>query len=207
MEVSVLIERGCIDRLAPVVSARDGGSFKHNLARFGYPDVYSVDGTTHRTDCVRLVLMVARHCGETLREPVSHNHADAHGVHEPLHLGRHRGSRGGEYVRIDESYLMAHYPEKRLVDELVFKRESQGRAFSTGETFHVMASSHLQRVAEYLLLHRRGAVYLVLYRLIHLLPEARHCRHARGMGLLHRLLYLARVGVYDELRTLRETQV
>ena len=70
-----------------------------------------------------------------------------------------------------------------------------------------MASSDAQRVAEDLLLHRRCAVYLVLHGLIHLLPESRHGRHTRGMGLLHRLLYLVRIGVYYQLGALRKTEV
>ena len=49
-------------------------------------------------------------------------------------------------------------------------------------------------------------LYLVHHTHIHLLPEARHSRHTRGMRLTHGLLYLHRVSVHDETCTCIQTQ-
>ena len=55
-------------------------------------------------------------------------------------------------------------------------------------------------------LKRIGPVYLVFHSNKHLLPKTGHRRHAGGIGLAQRLLYLLGIGVDDYLRPLGEAQ-
>ena len=71
----------------------------------------------------------------------------------------------------------------------------------------IMLFAYGQSMQEQLALHRAGIVHSFLHPGVNLLPKSWNRRHTRGMCLAHRLLNLSRIGIDDELCTLRKREI
>ena len=80
-------------------------------------------------------------------------------------------------------------------------------ALSAAQIINIVSSTNSQSMLKQAPLQWRCSLHAFFYARIHLLPEPRNRRHARGMRLPHRVLYLVRIGVDDDVCTLRECQV
>ena len=207
MEIPIGIESLGIGIVALVIALGDGRALEQHLVVFTDFHLHAVNGPSHRTDGTRLVLAVARHRSQTLREAVARYHPDTHREHKLLYLGRHCRSCCGEDIGMVEAYLLTHHAQDGTVYQLILQGQGQRGALAADQAVYIVAFAHGQRMGKEALFHRTRPFYLVFHGHIHLFPETGNRRHTRGMGLTHRLLYLLRIGIDDELGTHRHTQI
>ena len=207
MEEAVGVECRLVLFRTLVVTLGDGRAFQQYLTVLAYLYLYAIDGPANRADGIALVQMVARHRGKALRQAIAHDHAYAYAVHKLLHVGRDVSSSRREYIGMLKAYLRPDKAQHGLVGDGILKAERQRRTLALGEIVYIIFLADVPSLIEHLLLHAARAVNLRPYSLVDLLPETRHARHARGMGLAHRLLNLVRVGVDNESAALADGQI
>ena len=148
--------------------------------------------------------MVAGDGGKRLRQTIAHNHVNADGMDEFLHMGTDRGTCRGEEMRILQTQFLTNEGEDGTVQHLILQMECHRRFLTEAQIFDVMLASNGKGMLEEFTLHGAGMVYLVHHPHVHLLPETGDTGHTGGMRLTHRLLHLLRMGVHDQCRTFRQ---
>ena len=207
MEESILIEGLGIGGIAMIISRSDGRSLEEHLVILTDLDLDAGDRTTHRTQAVLLVEMIARYGSKTLCQAITHHHIDTDGMYEFLHLRTYVSACRREDIRIIQAQLLAHDAQDSLVDNLIFQLQSQRRTLTVGDIINVTLLSHSQSMIEKFLLDRTSIIHLSLYCDIHLLPETRHTAHTGRAHLAHTILNLLWIGIDDELGTLTQAEI